>query len=149
MIKNNTAIVILYNLPWNFFRASRISHALKKKYWTPYVVKIRQKVNFYKEKKIKEHCDSGKSESEYQLLSQLRIRRHFGYHGEWWLQNAAWHPFYGSTLLYKNRCTRSGLTEIFRPTPSVCIIKLNRKMDTTPSFGVTIISEVPSNPQLT
>ena len=26
---------------------------------------------------------------------------------------------------------------------------LNRKMDATPSFGVTMISEVPSNPQLT
>ena len=26
---------------------------------------------------------------------------------------------------------------------------LNRKMNATPSFGVTMISEVPSNPQLT
>ena len=31
----------------------------------------------------------------------------------------------------------------------LCKIKLNRKMDATPSFGVTMISEVPSNPQLT
>ena len=32
---------------------------------------------------------------------------------------------------------------------NICIIKLNRKMDAMPSFGVTMISEVPSNPQLT
>ena len=29
-----------------------------------------------------------------------------------------------------------------------CIIKFKNKMDATPSFGVTMISEVPSNPQL-
>ena len=31
----------------------------------------------------------------------------------------------------------------------LCIIKLSRKMDATPSFGVTMISEMPSNPRLT
>ena len=39
-----------------------------------------------------------------------------------------------------------------RPAPrteGLCIIKFVCKMDATPSFGVTIISEVPSNPQLT
>ena len=30
-----------------------------------------------------------------------------------------------------------------------CIIKFQHKMDATPSFGVSMISEVPSNPQLT
>ena len=28
------------------------------------------------------------------------------------------------------------------------VLKLNRKMDATPHFGVTMISEVPSNPHL-
>ena len=31
----------------------------------------------------------------------------------------------------------------------VRIIKFKHKMDATPNFGVTMISEVPSNPQLT
>ena len=39
-----------------------------------------------------------------------------------------------------------------RPAPSTegfRIIKFKHKMDATPSFGVTMIPEVPSNPQLT
>ena len=51
--------------------------------------------------------------------SQLRIRRNFGYHGD------------------SLRVLRSLYN------------KVERKMDATPSFGVTMISEVPSNPQLT
>ena len=53
-------------------------------------------------------------------------------------------------LLYRNHSTRSGSTVIKGlQYCDFCIIKLNRKMDATPSFGVTMISEVPSNPQLT
>ena len=39
-----------------------------------------------------------------------------------------------------------------RPAPSTerfHVISFKHKMDATPSFGVTMISEVPSNPQLT
>ena len=73
----------------------------------------------------------------------------------WWLQNLAWNPFYVGTLLYKNASIRSGLTAIkgLQSTRSeywrFCIIKFQHKRDATPSFGVTMISEVPSNPQLT
>ena len=47
------------------------------------------------------------------------------------------------SVLGAGRPQWSTLSEGFR------IIKWTDKMDATPSFGVTMISEVPSNPQLT
>ena len=53
--------------------------------------------------------------------------------------------FYGSTLLYKDGSTWSGSIAILRLQATrteycdLCIIKLNRKMDATPSFGITMI----------
>ena len=51
--------------------------------------------------------------------------------------------------VYSERVEQNRLRSTRSEYSSFCIIKFKHKMDSTPSFGVSIISKVPSNPQLT
>ena len=73
--------------------------------------------------------------SDY-CLSQLRIRRHFRYHGN--SKNRHCIHFILARIFYE-----TPLKDCGRPAPSkegFHIIKFKQKMDATPSFGVTMIS---------
>ena len=88
------------------------------------------------------------------FLKSLRIRRHHADSKTWRGIHFMLELYYTKTrvLTYSERVERNQ-KYCGRPGPSTCvfvnIIKFRHKMDATPSFRVTMICEVPSNPQFT